>query len=786
MGAITGVDGNHLKPYIAKAIEQSRDIRLIVSFVMESGVKILLPHLIDAANRGVSIRLLTGRYLSITEPSAIYLLYNHLGNAIDVRFYSDKLRSFHPKSYIFDYGSDGEIYVGSSNISRSALTSGVEWNFRFAKSQNTEEYQAFSDAFDHLFENEAEKVTPEVLKCYAMSWKTSEFVKVEAEGGLVDQGARLLTPEPRGAQIEALYHLDQARSEGVSKGVVVAATGVGKTHLAAFDSHGFESVLFLAHREEILNQAADTFASIRPDSQIGFYVGSRKDQHGDICFASVQTLSREEHLEKFSPEEFDYVVVDEFHHAAADSYMRIIAHFRPKFLLGLTATPYRLDNRDIFSICDGNILYEINLKQAIERELLVPFHYHAIYDPTDYDRVGMAQSRYIVRELEEQLATKERAELVFDSYKHLGGRKTVGFCVSINHAEYMARYFNEEGVASTAIHSQIKGNGEAYDRISAVSALEKGELEVIFVVDMFNEGVDIPSIDTVMFLRPTESYVVFLQQLGRGLRKSAGKQYLTVIDFIGNYKRAHYIPLLLAGENPLTASRRPRHPSELTYPDHCNIQFDFRIIDLFAELAERDPLPVRLRDTYWHIKDSLGRRPQRLDIYEASDIPIREYLRDGWLRFLDSLGELNTTEEGWLGTPAEDFLLEMEQTRFSKAYKIPTIAAFLSKDTMIQHVTLEDVGEAMMQFYHHSAIHQEDLNTKNVRRWRTWSVKEWTNLARKNPVHFLSKGAFFQHDEINETVCLGDALTGFLGPQLASHLRDILEYRRIDYFRKRF
>jgi superfamily II DNA or RNA helicase/HKD family nuclease len=781
--AITGIN-DPLHPYLEKAMQRADRIRLIVAFVMESGVKLLVPQLKQAAERGARIQLLTGRYLSVTEPSAIYYLYDHLGNAVDIRFYNETVRSFHPKSYIFDYGTEGEVFVGSSNISLSALTTGVEWNYRLLKSEHPDDYQRFSDTFNKLFECYSEPVTQEVLKEYSDKWIKPQFVRAEEKAALA---VHLPKPEPRGAQIEALYYLKEARLEGVNKGVVVAATGVGKTHLAAFDALSFKRVLFIAHRDEIVKQAYDVFQTLRPKEQLGYYTGERKDQGADIYFSTVQTLSRSENLQAFPPDYFDYIIVDEFHHAAAESYLSIINYFKPRFLLGLTATPFRMDNKDIFALCDDNVIYEISLKQSIERDLLVPFRYYAIYDPTDYDQVKVTNGRYVVEDLEQQLSYEERADLIMNNYHKFAGQRTLGFCVSIKHAEYMADYFSGLGIAATAVHSGKSGSPHTMDRHSAVEALEKGEIKVVFAVDIFNEGVDIPSVDTVMFLRPTESYVIFLQQLGRGLRKYTDKDYLTVVDFIGNYKRAHYIPLLLAGENPWTSvSPGARRLEDYDYPVGCMVNFDFRIIDIFKELADRDPLPVRMRDTYWRIKQSLGRRSTRLDMYEGSDIPFREYLKDGWLRFLESVEELEPEEEGWLDTPAEEFLKEVEQTRFTKAYKLPTIRAFLHQGTIRERVQLREIGEEMMSFYRDYPLHQKDLNNRSNRNWRSWGVDEFARLAKGNPVKFLSRGQFFHYDEINKVMYLDAEVEPCFSLKLALHVDDILKYRGTDYFRRRY
>jgi len=778
---MTGIN-HQLQPHLEQAIQKAERIRLIVAFVMESGVKLLVPHLKLASERGVPIQLLTSRYLSITEPSAIYYLYDHVKD-IDIRFYSETVRSFHPKAYIFDYGDEGEIFVGSSNISLSALTTGVEWNYRFFKSEHPEDYQHFSDTFDLLFQYYSEPVTEELLKEYALSYKKPRIMRSEE----ISSPPQLPTPEPRGAQIEALYYLKQARLEGVNKGLVVAATGIGKTHLAAFDSLAFERVLFIAHRDEIVRQAYDIFRSIRPASRLGFYTGEHKDSGADIYFSTIQTLSRPENLRVFPPDYFDYIVVDEFHHAAAESYRRVLDYFQSDFLLGLTATPFRMDNKDIFELCGDNVIYEISLKQAIERDILVPFRYYAIYDPTDYDKVEFVNGRYVIEDLERELSHTDRADLILTHYQRLAGERTLGFCVSIKHAEFMAQYFTEHGIKSVAVHSGLPGNNGSAGRHEAVEMLKNGNIQVIFAVDIFNEGVDIPVVDTVMFLRPTESYVVFLQQLGRGLRKHQDKHYLTVIDFIGNYKRAHYVPLILAGENPWT-SQKPvvRNPEEYNMPEGCMINFDFRIIDLFQELATHDPKPIRMRDTYSRLKQALKRRPTRVDIYEGSDMPIREYLKDGWLRFLKQMGDLDPTEESWLGTAAEEFLKEIEKTHMTKAYKVPTITTFLIGGTIVPRVHLDQIAEKIRSFYFDNPLHQKDLNDSSNRNWRNWGLKEIASHARKNPVNFLSRGRFFHYDEINKVMYIDSSVEPFLSPELAAHVDDILNYRRIDYFRKRF
>ena len=392
-----------------------------------------------------------------------------------------------------------------------------------------------------------------------------------------------------------------------------------------------------------------------------------------------------------------------------------------------------------------------------------------------------------MEQLERELSRAGRAGLVLEKYRDLAGERALGFCAGIRHAEYMAGYFNEHGVKAAAVHSGPGGSGHTVDRKTAVDALAAGDLKVIFAVDIFNEGVDIPALDTVMFLRPTDSFTVFLQQLGRGLRKYPGKKHLIVLDFIGNYRRAHYIPALLAGENPATFEPRGRKPQELEYPEGCQVQFDFNVLELFKELAARDPLQKRMRDEYFRLKSELDHQPTRTELYHGTDLPMREFLREGWLRFLQPLGELTPEETAWLETPAEEFLLTVEKTPFTKAYKIPTLLSLLSQDGDLKaRVGLAEIGASFVEFYHGNPLHAKDLEDKSSRGWRSWGAAEFAALARRNPVHFLCKNKFFKYDEINRVFWLDESLQGYLGRSLGDHLRDILEYRRIEFFRKRY
>ena len=355
INAITG--GNYyLYNRMKYSIKSAASMDIIVSFLMESGVKLILKDLQNAIDRGTKVRILTGNYLNITEPQALYLLKSHFGDKIDLRFYNVANKSFHPKAYIFHNEDDSEIYIGSSNISRGALTSSIEWNYRFDKSSNEWDFNYFYRSFEDLFFNHSIVVDDEVLRNYSKTWHRpkalNEIEKTEDAQRVVN------IYEPRGAQIEALYALHKTRQEGFDKALVVAATGIGKTYLAAFDSKEYKRVLFVAHREEILKQAAISFKNIRKHQEIGFFYGDQKEADKDLVFALVQTLGKKEYLceDYFERDAFDYIIIDEFHHAAAGNYKNIMEYFIPKFMLGLTATPERLDSKDVFALCDYNRL----------------------------------------------------------------------------------------------------------------------------------------------------------------------------------------------------------------------------------------------------------------------------------------------------------------------------------------------------------------------------------------------------------------------------------------------
>ena len=826
---VTG-DSDHLYERLKVSLSRATKVDISVAFLMESGVRLLVQDFKEAVARGAVLRILCGNYLHITQPHALYLLKDSLGDKVDLRFYNVAHKSFHPKAYIFEHEDGGEIFIGSSNISRSALTDGIEWNYRICAKTSPEDYFYFKQTFEDLFLNHSLIVDDYELRRYSKSWKKPKlFVDLEQLTGATEkhretrvagiqqeylsdtvdgetqQGKIIKYPRPLGPQIEALYELKQSRLEGWGKGLVVAATGVGKTFLAAFDSQGFEKVLFIAHREEILSQAERTFQCVRPEATTGFFSGKQKDKNCDVLFATVQTIGRQEYLHEgnFLKDQFDYLVIDEFHHAVADSYKNILEYFTPKFLLGLTATPERLDNKDVFALCDYNVVYEARLKEAINKGWLVPFRYYGIYDETDYSGLDYRHGKYNEQQLEQVLKVNRRADLILQNYLKYNSRRALGFCVSRSHAVFMAQYFAERGIKACAVISGTVSTddpGASYvlNRREAIKKLKNAEINVVFSVDIFNEGLDVPEVDMVMFLRPTESPTVFLQQLGRGLRKKGNKKYVNVLDFIGNYKKANLIPFFLTGNGQYGEKRvkgKTDMPSEEEYPEDCIVNFDFRLINLFKKMSEEQKEFIdRVQDEYYRIKEYLGERPLRLAMYtylaENIYLTLRtkkdtNIFRD-YLSFLEKMGELSEAEQALLGTKAHEFLKMLENTAMTKMYKLPIFLAFYNQGQMKLAIDEADIYKSFKKFYSCGSNAVDMLKDKSTRNYKEWGKKEYVSLAHRNPIRFLlqsSSDFFFKQDN---HFCLVPALEEYINNAVfIQHFKDIIDYRTRRFYKER-
>lgn len=773
---------NTMYDTLKNSIKNSDEIIMNVSFIRDSGLKLLIPELIKARDDGKSIKILASDYMKVTEPNALYRLLDIPGVKI---FNNTSNRSFHPKTYIFKTKEKVEVYIGSSNISYSALVSGIEWNYHFIGTEKHEDINDILLEFDELYEKSSFELTLEWLREYEKNYKKNGFEKIIDS----DISAESKTIEPIKFQVPALYELSKTREEGYKKAMVVVGTGLGKTYLSAFDSMSFKRVLFIAHRDEILKDAKKTFETVhKSNKKYGFFNGIQKDKECDILFASINTLSKDKYLieENFSKEHFDYIVVDEFHHSSAPSYLKVLNYFNPKFLLGLTATPERADSGDIYKLCDYNIAYECDFRVGINNGWLTPFEYFGVYDDTDYSLIPWRGEKYDLQSLENSLIIEKRVSLIYQKYIEFRKKSAVAFCVSVKQCEIMHKYFQNKDIKSEI----IVGTTPLKERQDIIKKFKNGEIDIIFTVDVFNEGVDIPCIDTVLFLRPTNSYTLFIQQLGRGLRTYDGKEKLRVLDFVGNYKGAELKPLFLTGN--FKKERKSITPLDKNFilPNGCSANFDFKLIEYFERTKDKkDNLKEKIKDDFYKVKERLDKRPSIMDIYTFAEIPVHTYIQKykTWFSFLEEIFELNEDEKSF-SERAREFLQLLEKTSMTKSYKIPLLLC-LFKNDIKKYVTLEEIGKFYKIFYN-DELHGKDLYNKKHKNWREWEEKSFSILAKENPIHFFTKDGknkeFFSFED--EKFILNETLYNEIKENrgLLESILDRLEYRNINYFRRKY
>ncbi len=619
-------EGRKVLSSIESELSNCDEFFISVAFITMSGITPLLQVLEELEKKNIPGRILTTDYLNFSEPKALEKLAE-LKN-IELRMYSanDSNVGFHTKGYIFKNQEIYRIIVGSSNMTLSALTTNREWNTRLVSTEHGEYAQQIIEEFAELWESEYTSSYEDFIERYRLNYeliqKQKKIVK-QADIPCIDQ-YRL---QPNSMQLSFVHNLQKLQAEGAKRALLISATGTGKTYASAFAlrENNPKKVLFLVHREQIAKQAIKSYQKVFGNTKtFGLLSGNSKDYETDYLFSTMQMMAKQETLNRFQRDEFDTIIIDEVHRAGAESYQRIIQYFEPKFWLGMTASPDRTDDFDIYNLFDHNIAYEIRLQQALEENLLCPFHYFGI---TDLEINGeVFDDNTGVRNFA-NLVCDARVDYVIEKANYYGysGDRVKGliFCSRKEEAIELSNKFNNRGY-HTAFLCGDDSQKKREDCIERLTNDDRDDrLDYIFTIDIFNEGVDIPEINQVIMLRPTESPIVFIQQLGRGLRKADDKEYVVILDFIGNYMNNFMIPIALSGDrtyNKDTIRRYVREGSKVI-PGSSTIHFDeVSKKRIFESIDNSKTTKKMLKEKYMLLKNRLGKVPTILDFFEYGEI----------------------------------------------------------------------------------------------------------------------------------------------------------------------
>ena len=713
--------------------------------------------------KGVRGKILTTNYLNFNSPKALRDILKF--NNIEARVYDDG--NFHSKGYIFKKHEQYTFIIGSSNLSQEALMKNEEWNLKITSMSEGELLKDTLNQFDTAW-NDAKTLTPEWIDQYETQYENSKAMTPQKMEQLI--APTVLTPNKM--QEEAIKNLKHLRDKGKEKALLISATGTGKTYLSAFDVREFnpDHMLFVIHREQIARDAMDSFKTIFGDSKtMGVYSGSTKNKNCDFIFSTIQTLSKDSTLSQFSPDHFDYIIIDEVHHAGAETYKKILDYFKPKFLLGMTATPERTDGYNIYEQFDYNIAYEIRLQHALENDMLCPFHYYGISEIMVDGEVLDENASF------NQLTSDSRVNHIIENAKFYGnsGDRVKGliFCSRNEEAAALSVKFNKKGYKTVALSGATPQN----EREEMVAKLQQNSrddgLDYIFTVDIFNEGVDIPKVNQIIMLRPTESAIIFVQQLGRGLRKDFEKDYVVVIDFIGNYQKNFLIPIALSGNRNLKKDDLRRFVFEGTsiIPGCSSIIFDPIAKErIYNSINATNFSTLKfLKEKYVELKNKIGKIPSIMDFYQYGSVDPQVIL-DYAKSYPEFLAKVDPDSYKTTLTKTQLYYLRFISGRVSnckRPHEALTIKALLEEDS----ITKEELNE--------------QLKAINI-------INDYTGI--ESAFSILSGGFFAKNiwqiynDKIIATkgknlIKRTDDFSSCLNGKMIENLNDILEYTLLNW-----
>ena len=622
--------GRKVLTTLENELSKCTSFSMSVAFITVGGLTPLLETLKNLEEKGIPGQILTTDYLLFSDPKALEKLEQF--SNIDLRMYccQEGEEGFHTKGYIFKNPEHYRVVMGSSNLTLSALTKNIEWNTSFEVKEDEKYTHHLFQEFKQLWDSQNTKEYASIQSAYKERFTEAKPLKTELQTLSQEESTQEL--KPNSMQQEVIKSLQKSIQEGQDRGLLVSATGTGKTYASAFALKNIKPkrVLFLVHREQIAKQAMKSYQKVfQGHKTFGLLSGNSKEYDVDCLFSTMQMMAKEESLAHFSRDAFDVIVIDEVHRAGAQSYQKIMKYFRPRFWFGMSASPERTDDFDIYSLFDHNILYEIRLQQALEEDLLCPFHYFGIQDleidgEVFDDETGLRNFSKLVSDVRVDYILKQA-----NFYGYSGNRpKGLIFCSNKQEAKELSRKFNERGVPSVSLSGEDSQSyrEECIERLTSDS--REDYLEYIFTIDIFNEGVDIPEINQIIMLRPTQSAIIFVQQLGRGLRKTSDKEFVVIIDFIGNYKNNFLIPLVLSGDRSYNKDTVRRYLQEGTkiIPGSSTIHFDqISKKRIYESIDSANFNDVRLiKESYAQLKYKLGRIPNLMDfdVYGSID-PLR-------------------------------------------------------------------------------------------------------------------------------------------------------------------